>query len=60
MAKKLKYLTVNDARYYESDSGNKNDTNGNPARNPNTVTHNSDRKEKKLWTLATEISNKKY
>ena len=41
----LKELTINDDGYYESESSNRNDTRGDPASDPKTVTHTSDRKK---------------
>ena len=41
-------LTINDARYYESESANTNDSKGNPARNPKIYTHTSDGKKGKF------------
>ena len=43
LAETLKILTINDARYCESD---KNGSKGDPARNPKVATHTSDRKKK--------------
>ena len=43
LAETLKILTINDARYCESD---KNGAKGDPARNPKVATHTSDRKKK--------------
>ena len=45
LAETLKDLTINNAEYYVSDSGNTNDANGNPARDSKTVTHRSDGKK---------------
>ena len=41
----VKYLTINDARYYESNTATASDTQGHPTRNPETVTHTSNRNE---------------
>ena len=49
----LKDLKVNDDEYYVSESWNENDAKVNPARNPKTVTHTSDRKKIKV----TDTSN---
>ena len=42
----LKDLTINDTEYYVSNSDTVNDTKGDPASNPKTVTHTSDGKGK--------------
>ena len=47
LAEMLKDLNINNAEYYVSDSVNKNDAKGDPARNPNTVTHTSDGNKRK-------------
>ena len=52
----IKGLTISDARYYESESANANDSKGDPARN---LKIEMERKEK-LRTLETEIYNKNY
>ena len=44
----IKGLTINDARYYESESANANDSKGDPARNPKIATQTSDRKKGKV------------
>ena len=49
----LNKLTINDAVYYESDSANAKDTKVNPTSDPNTATHTSDGKKRKV----TETSN---
>ena len=49
----FKYLTINDAEYYASDSANANNENGDTEINPKTVTHTSDRKKIKV----TDTSN---
>ena len=38
-------MTINDARYYESESANANDSKGDPAKNPRIATHTSDGKK---------------
>ena len=45
----LKWVTINDAAYYESDKVNANDSKYYPASNPNTVTHTSDGKKEKSY-----------
>ena len=59
LADTLKYLTINDAEYYVANSATKNDAKGDPASNPKTVTHTSDRKGKVMDTI-NGIINKKY
>ena len=53
LAEILKGLTINDARYYESDSSNANDAKGDPASDLNIATPTSDRKKRKV----TDTSN---
>ena len=59
LADELKYLTINGAGYYISNSVSANDIHGNLTRNLKTVTHTSKRKEK-IRTLSTGIWNKNY
>ena len=42
----LKYLTINNAKYYASNSATASDTQGDFTRDPKTVTHTSNGKEK--------------
>ena len=58
LADMLKDLTINDAEYYASKSATKNDVKGNPASNPKTVTHTSDRKGKVTDTSNGKIQQK--
>ena len=58
MAETLKWFTINDARYYESNAANENDAKFDPASNWTVDTHTSDRNKKE--TLATYICNRKY
>ena len=55
----LKDLKINDAKYYESETATARDAQGDPTRDPKTVTHASNSK-KHLWTLETVILNKTY
>ena len=48
----LKYLTINDAKYYESNIATTIDAQGDLTRNPDTVTHTSNVNE-----IVTHISN---
>ena len=50
----LKGLTINDAKYYESESENANDAKGDPASDPKLANHTSDGKEIKV----TDTSNR--
>ena len=59
LADTLKDLTINDSKYYESNTATTSDTQGDTTRNPKTVTHTSNGKGK-LRTLATGILNKNY
>ena len=45
LADALKYLTINDAKYYESDKETAIDAQGDPTRDPKIVTHTSNRNE---------------
>ena len=45
MADALKDLTINDTKYYESDTATASDAQGDPTRNPKTVTHTSNENE---------------
>ena len=42
LSETLKWLIINDAGYYESDSANANDTKGNTESNPEISNHTSD------------------
>ena len=42
----LNYMAINNAKYYESNSATSRDAQGDPTRNPMTVTHSSNRKKK--------------
>ena len=44
----IKGLTINNARYYESESANENDSKGDPAKNSKIATHTSDGKKGKV------------
>ena len=46
LADALKYLTINKAKYYESDRATASDTQSDPTSNPKTVTHTSNGNEK--------------
>ena len=59
LADTLKYLTINNYKYYVSNSATASDTQDDRTRNSKTVTHTSNGKEK-LQTPATGILNKKY
>ena len=52
-AETLKWLTINDVGYYESDSVNGNGAKDNPASNPKVYTHTTDGKKRKV----TDTSN---
>ena len=54
LAETLKWLTINDAGYYESDLANKSDAKGDPASDPKVATNTSDRKKRKV----TDTSNR--
>ena len=54
LAETLKYLTINDTAYYESDSANENDEKVDSTRNPKIVTHTSDENKRKF----TDTSNR--
>ena len=45
MADAIKDFTINDAKYYESNSGTASDTQGDFTSNPETVTHTSSKNE---------------
>ena len=45
MADTIKDFTINDAKYYESNSGTASDTQGDFTSNPETVTHTSSKNE---------------
>ena len=51
----LNYLTINEAKYYESDTAIASDSQGDPTHDPETVTHNSNRNEK-----VTHTSNRSF
>ena len=55
----LKDLKINNAEYYESVTGTASDEQGDPTRDPKTVTHTSNVKEK-VTKLATGSLNKIY
>ena len=55
MVDMLKYLTINYAEYYVSNSVTANDAKGDPAINPKTLTHTSDGKEN-----VTDTSNSNF
>ena len=44
----IKGMTINDTRYYDSESANANDSKVDPARNPKIATQTSDRKKGKV------------
>ena len=48
LAENLKDLKIKDSEYYVSDSVNSNDTKDDPARNLKTVTHTTDKKNRKV------------
>ena len=54
MAETLKGLTINNTRYYKSDSAKENDTKGDPESNPKVATHTSDGNKRKV----TDTSNR--
>ena len=60
LAETLKDLTINDAEYYVSESENKNDTKGDPASDPKTVTHTTDRKKRNGTDTSNGFFNKTY
>ena len=59
MADALKYLTVNDAVHYESDTATAECAQGDPTCDPKTVTHTSNCNEK-VTHAGNDNSNKKY
>ena len=54
----LKYLTINDAEYYISNSATENDEKDDPASDPKTVTHTSDGKGKVMDTRNGKLQQK--
>ena len=60
LAETLKYLTINDAEYYVSDSANANDTKGDLTSDLKTVTHTSDGKKRKVTDIRNGICSKNY
>ena len=59
LAETLKGLTINDARYYESDPVNANDSKGNPTSDPKVATHTSDGKKRKvMYTINGDLQQK--
>ena len=55
----LKDFTINNAEYYVSGSANTNDAKGDPASNPKTVNHTSDRNKRKVTDTSNGILQKK-
>ena len=55
LADVLKYLTINNSKYYASNSGTASDAQGNITHDPKTVTHTSNSKEK-----VTDTSNRNF
>ena len=53
----LQYLTINDAKYYESNSATSGDAKGDPTRDPETFTHSSKGKEKCTDTSNRNVEN---
>ena len=47
LAETLKWLTINDTEYYESDSANEDEAKRDPASNPKVATHTSNGKKRK-------------
>ena len=48
LAETLKELTINDSGYYVSNSANANESKGDPASDPKTFHHTSDKKKRKV------------
>ena len=59
LVEEVKYFTINDAKYYESYTATANDTQGDPTRNPKTLTHTSNGNETVTHT-SNRTFNKNY